>query len=192
MLGSALTAVVLAACGGGSAATTPSAVPTLASASPSASAVVKPAASASTAVVSAGAISSGSASGPAAAKPAASAKPTPAQATVKVTANATLGNILTDGDGKTLYTFDPTTTDPAKCPAACLGPWPAFQSATPPTAPSGVTGTFAVITRPDNGQKQVTYNKMPLYYFAPDVNPGDAKGQGSKGFGGNWQVIKVS
>lgn len=108
-----------------------------------------------------------------------------------MTANATLGNILTDGNGRTLYTFDATTTDPLKCTGPCLGPWPAFQSGAAPTAPSGVTGTLAIITRSDNQQKQVTYNNLPLYYFAPDTAPGDAKGQGSKGFGGSWQVVKV-
>jgi hypothetical protein len=56
-----------------------------------------------------------------------------------------------------------------------------------------VTGTLALIPRTDinPGVQQVTYNGNPLYYFVQDQAPGDAKGQDSKGFGGNWQVVKV-
>ena len=38
-------------------------------------------------------------------------------------------------------------------------------------------GDFGNITRED-GQKQVTYKGMPLYYFAGDKAPGDTAGQG--------------
>jgi predicted lipoprotein with Yx(FWY)xxD motif len=45
-----------------------------------------------------------------------------------------------------------------------------------------VTGELAVITRSD-GVKQVTYKGSPLYRYAADTAPGDAKGQG---VGGVW------
>ena len=41
-----------------------------------------------------------------------------------------------------------------------------------------------VISR-DDGREQVTYNGLPLYYFANDKAPGDTKGQG---VGGVWFV----
>ena len=37
----------------------------------------------------------------------------------------------------------------------------------------------------DDGREQVTYNGLPLYYFANDKAPGDTKGQG---VGGVWFV----
>jgi hypothetical protein len=38
---------------------------------------------------------------------------------------------------------------------------------------------------------QVTYKGMPLYTFAPDQKPGDAKGQGIKDVG-TWTAVAVS
>jgi predicted lipoprotein with Yx(FWY)xxD motif len=117
-------------------------------------------------------------------------------ATVKVTNNATLGDILTGGVGRTLYSFapscDPASKDPTKCATACLLPRPPFLTAATPTAPPDVTGKFGTVTRTDFNVKQVTYNDMPLYYFVQDTAPGDAKGRDSKGFKGDWQVVKTS
>jgi predicted lipoprotein with Yx(FWY)xxD motif len=50
---------------------------------------------------------------------------------------------------------------------------------------------LGIITRTDQPVKQVTYNDAPLYFFVQDQAPGDTKGQGSKGFGGNWMVVKA-
>jgi hypothetical protein len=49
------------------------------------------------------------------------------------------------------------------------------------TAGDGATGTLATITRADDGKNQVTYNGIPLYYFAKDAKAGDINGQGIKG-----------
>lgn len=214
LFGSLLLAGALAACGGGGAAPSsaaPASAPASAAAKPSAAASVaaKPATGAASSsakpAASAAASAKPAASGSAAAKPAASgsaAKPAPSiapattVATLKVTANPTLGSILTDGNGRTLYTFapasDPASKDATKCPAACLGPWPPFLTTDVPTAPTGVTGKLGVVTRTDFNVKQVTYNDMPLYYFVQDTAAGDAKGQNSKGFNGDWQVVKTS
>jgi predicted lipoprotein with Yx(FWY)xxD motif len=104
--------------------------------------------------------------------------------TVLVSQNANLGMaILTDSNGMTLYTFGNDQPGVSNCNGGCAGIWPAFQ---PPagdlTLPDGATGTLDVITRQD-GTMQVTYNGMPLYYFAGDMNPGDTNGQG---IGGVW------
>ena len=49
-----------------------------------------------------------------------------------------------------------------------------------------MSGTIGSITRPDDGKKQVTYNGMPLYYFASDTKAGDTNGQG---VGDIWWVF---
>ncbi len=51
-------------------------------------------------------------------------------------------------------------------------------------AGDGVTGTFATTKRTD-GAMQVTYNGVPLYYYAADKKAGDVMGQG---IGGVWFV----
>jgi predicted lipoprotein with Yx(FWY)xxD motif len=49
--------------------------------------------------------------------------------------------------------------------------------------------TLYLFTRDGGGTTQVTYAGHPLYYFALDKQPGEAKGQGSKAFGAEWYVV---
>jgi len=58
----------------------------------------------------------------------------------------------------------------------------------PLLAGPGVTGALGVFTRPD-GTRQVTVNGWPLYYFAGDLKPGDANGDGVNN---NWYVIRLN
>jgi predicted lipoprotein with Yx(FWY)xxD motif len=116
-----------------------------------------------------------------------SASPT-GGATVTVATNPTLGNILADSRGMTLYTFGADTPGKSNCSEACLQNWPPLTVAGGnPVAGSGVKGTVEVITRP-GGTKQVTLNGKPLYTFLRDTKPGDANGQGVTAFGGLWTV----
>jgi predicted lipoprotein with Yx(FWY)xxD motif len=103
--------------------------------------------------------------------------------TVLVAQDPTLGPILTDPNGMTLYVFMRDTPAMSNCSGQCATTWPPFQPGMGDlTLPDGVGGTLATITR-DDGTQQVTYNDMPLYYFARDMMPGDTNGQG---VGGVW------
>jgi len=111
---------------------------------------------------------------------------------VTVATNPTLGNILVDARGMTLYTFGADTQGTSNCTETCLQNWPALTVASgSPAGGSGVTGTLGMITRSD-GVKQVTLDGMPLYTFFRDTKPGDANGEGITAFGGLWSVVKVS
>jgi predicted lipoprotein with Yx(FWY)xxD motif len=119
------------------------------------------------------------------AAPSATASSAPASAaSVIVTQNMSLGPILTDPSGRTLYQFLPEKGGKIVCTGACLPAWPAYLSSST-VAGTGVTGTLGVITRPEGGQ-QVTYNTWPLYYFVKDTGPDQANGQGIVAFGGKW------
>ena len=61
----------------------------------------------------------------------------------------------------------------------------------PVTAGSGVTGMLGTITRPD-GTTQATYDGHPLYTYAGDSAPGQAKGNGLNVSGGLWWEMTVS
>jgi predicted lipoprotein with Yx(FWY)xxD motif len=100
--------------------------------------------------------------------------------------DAALGTIIVDGEGMTLYTFTNDTADSGEsaCYDACASAWPPLTTDGEPTAGDGVTGTIATIERTD-GTTQVTYNGMPLYYFASDSAPGDTTGHE---VGGVWFV----
>jgi predicted lipoprotein with Yx(FWY)xxD motif len=102
-------------------------------------------------------------------------------------ANSSLGQILTDGAGRTIYRFTPDSANTSSCTGGCLDNWPPLTvpSGETPTAGDGVTGDLGTITR-DDGSTQVTVNGFPVYYFAGDAAAGDVNGQG---VGGKWFVI---
>ncbi len=89
------------------------------------------------------------------------------------------GALLTDGDGRTLYTFNNDTagSGTSACTGGCAQAWPPLLagSTSAPTAGAGVTGTLATI--PSGSDEQVTYNGLPLYYFTSDAAPGDTNGK---------------
>lgn len=111
----------------------------------------------------------------------------PTGATVQTKHDPKLGTILAGAKGLTLYHFTKDTT-PGKsaCYEACAKAWPPLTTTGTPTLASGVPGELGTITRTD-GTKQVTYNGLPLYYFAKDGDAGDTYGQG---IGGVWFVVK--
>lgn len=96
---------------------------------------------------------------------------------VMVANNPTLGNILVDASGMTLYLFLNDNGTTTACTGICAQNWPALTSASP-TAGNGVDATL-LGTVPDSNQ--VTYNGHLLYTFANDQNPGDVNGEGLQG-----------
>lgn len=102
--------------------------------------------------------------------------------------DSSLGKILTDGYGKTLYFFTKDVTGTSACSGGCTDAWPIF-SVENLRLDVGLTATdFATITRAD-GKKQVTYKGWPLYYYATDAAAGDVKGENANNV---WMVAKTS
>jgi predicted lipoprotein with Yx(FWY)xxD motif len=98
----------------------------------------------------------------------------------------TLGTILTDGQGRVLYLFTRDEPNTSNCTGNCAQTWPPLRTLGQPTAGSGANASMlGTINRADGGV-QVTYNRWPLYYYAPDQQPGDARGQN---VGGVWFVV---
>ncbi len=112
-------------------------------------------------------------------------------ATVMVSNNAKLGNILVDSQGMTLYTFKNDKPNQSACNGGCASLWPPLTVAkgVTPVAGSGVNGELGVFQRSD-GNYQVTYNQQPLYRYSGDSQPGQTNGNGL--FGGLWSVVKVT
>lgn len=122
----------------------------------------------------------------AATTPTASAYGAPAgSSTVQVAQDAKLGSILTGANGMTLYMYTKDTPNTSNCYNQCATNWPPLLTTSDPTGPSDLPGKLGTTTRKD-GSKQVTYNTMPLYYFAADKQAGDTKGQE---IGYVWYVV---
>ena len=109
-------------------------------------------------------------------------------ATVSATSTS-LGTILVDGSGRTLYLFEKDQSDQSACAGACAAAWPVDQTSGTPKAGSGVKASMlGTIKRGDN-TTQVTYNQHPLYYFQGDSGAGQQNGQGVDAFGAKWFVV---
>ena len=100
-----------------------------------------------------------------------------------------LGTILVDGQGRTLYLWDADTGSMSTCSGACAQAWPPVLTKGKPTASGGVNAALLGTTTRTDGKTEVTYKGHPLYTFVEDHAPGDTTGQGSNGFGALWWVL---
>jgi len=102
-----------------------------------------------------------------------------AAATIEV-ASSSLGDILADADGNTLYMFVPDQEEDGEptCYDDCAEAWPAFEATAELTAGEGLDQSLLGTAERTDGTTQVTYNELPLYYFSGDEAAGDTNGQG--------------
>ena len=98
--------------------------------------------------------------------------------------DTSLGPVLADADGHTVYGF--TVDDPgvSRCYDGCAALWPPVAGDTP--IGDGLDESlFSVIER-DDGTTQLLIGDLPLYLYAGDAEPGDVNGQGVEGV---WFVV---
>jgi predicted lipoprotein with Yx(FWY)xxD motif len=99
--------------------------------------------------------------------------------TVQVFSHPDLGDILVGPDQLTLYMFESDTEGESMstCYNGCAETWPPLTVTGEPATGDEVTAQLATFER-ETGETQVMAGGWPLYYFAPDEQPGDATGQG--------------
>jgi predicted lipoprotein with Yx(FWY)xxD motif len=100
-------------------------------------------------------------------------------------ADSSLGKIVVDANGMTLYAFMKDTGGTSSCSGACAKAWPPATATGTPAAGTGISATLTTLTR-DDGTKQLKLGDWPLYRFAGDAAKGDVNGQGSAG---SWYVV---
>lgn len=99
-----------------------------------------------------------------------------------------LGSVVVDGQGFTLYRFDKDSAKPptSNCTGTCLTQWPPVLARGGRITTQNLDpGQIGSITRPD-GTQQLTIGGWPAYRYINDVVPGEAKGQR---VGGVWFVL---
>lgn len=133
----------------------------------------------------------GASSAPSAAAPSASASEPPASASASAAAGAeikladsSLGQIIVDAEGKTLYMFTPDEAGTPTCYDDCATAWPPLTGEA--TAGTGLDASKLTVVDRTDGSKQVKYGNWPLYYFANDAAAGDVNGQG---LNDKWYVV---
>jgi predicted lipoprotein with Yx(FWY)xxD motif len=109
--------------------------------------------------------------------------------TINETTDPTLGNILVDQNGITLYIFTNDTANTSNCDAACQAIWPPLVSQGTPKAGPGVDAALIGVATQANGEKIVTYDHHPLYAKATDKKTGDKTGEGVKNV---WFAVSPS
>jgi predicted lipoprotein with Yx(FWY)xxD motif len=105
------------------------------------------------------------------------------------TDRSSLGTILVDGSGRTLYLFEKDRRGRSACSGACATYWPPLIARGKPTAGRGAKASLLGTIRRANGTRQVTYAGHPLYRYLPDTRPGQTTGQDSHDFGAGWYVL---
>jgi predicted lipoprotein with Yx(FWY)xxD motif len=117
----------------------------------------------------------------------ASAASTGAGVTLKTTTIRGI-TVLTNARGLTLYWFAPDSPTASRCTGSCAAYWPPVAGT--PKAGPGITGKLGTIRRP-GGAAQATYDGHPLYTYAGDSAPGQARGNNLDLNGGYWYEVRA-
>ncbi|MGV8989628.1 MAG: hypothetical protein ACOH2H_25800 [Cypionkella sp.] len=99
-----------------------------------------------------------------------------------MTGKSSLGDVLTDAKGMTLYTFDKDSADASACYDKCAANWPPLVA----PADAKAEDDYGLLKRTD-GTMQWTYYGKPLYTWIKDAAAGDVTGDGMNGV---WHAAK--
>jgi predicted lipoprotein with Yx(FWY)xxD motif len=105
------------------------------------------------------------------------------------TATTSLGRVLVDGRGHTLYLFGKDRNGKSACSGACAAKWPPLIATAKPRAGAGAQTSRVGTTRRADGRLQVTYNRHPVYTFVKDTKKGQTNGEGLTAFGATWDAL---
>jgi predicted lipoprotein with Yx(FWY)xxD motif len=105
------------------------------------------------------------------------------------TAKTSLGRILVNSSGHTLYLFGKDKNGKSSCSGMCASFWPPLITTGKPRAGTGAKASLLGTTKRADGRLQVTYNHHPLYTFKKDTKKGQTNGEGLSAFGAKWYAV---
>ena len=108
------------------------------------------------------------------------------------TRKTSLGVILVDTRGRTLYMFMKDKRNKSSCSGQCATFWPPLTTSGKPVAGPGAKASLLGTTKRSDGHMQVTYKGHPLYRFSQDAKAGQTKGEGVNAFGAKWYAVSPS
>ncbi len=102
------------------------------------------------------------------------------------------GTLISGANNRTLYVFkaDEKSTSAheklSTCYGGCAAVWPPVLASGTPTVAGKANASLIGLTTRHDGSKQVTYDGLPLYYYAADTKAGQATGNHLKDGFGLW------
>jgi predicted lipoprotein with Yx(FWY)xxD motif len=108
------------------------------------------------------------------------------------------GEFVADGEGWAVYMFEADTRGEegteaeATCYDDCAAAWPPLIVDEAPEADGQIEADLIDTIERRDGTMQVTYGGWPLYYYAPDEQPGDTTGHDIEDFGAEWYLVAPS
>lgn len=104
-----------------------------------------------------------------------------------------IGRILVDGSGYTLYIFTRDRRNKDNCAKAsgCLGIWPALTTEGKPVAGANVRSSLLGTIKFHGNVRQVTYAGHPLYTYVFDSRRSIFY-VGADQFGGRWLAVSAA
>ena len=105
------------------------------------------------------------------------------------TAKTSLGTVVVDGSGRTLYLFAKDTGPKSMCAGSCAASWPPLTATAKPATSGGVPASGLTLIKRSDGQRQVAIDGHPLYRFQGDTSAGQLNGQAVDAFGAKWYVV---
>jgi predicted lipoprotein with Yx(FWY)xxD motif len=113
-----------------------------------------------------------------------------APAVITVASVPQAGKVLVDSKGFTLYYFEKDKGGKSACYGACAKVWPPLTGT--PKVEGGAMSSEVGTSKRSDGTTQVTYAGWPLYTYAADTKPGEAKGTDVKSFGATWYPLHAN
>jgi predicted lipoprotein with Yx(FWY)xxD motif len=101
-----------------------------------------------------------------------------AKGAVVSTAKTSLGRILVNSNGRTLYLFEKDRNGRSACSGQCAVFWPPLITNGKPVARNGARASLIGTIKRADGRLLVAYNHHPLYMFAQDTKAGQPTGEG--------------
>ncbi len=110
-------------------------------------------------------------------------------ATIGLEPAGSLGKVLVDSRGSTVYPFRKDSRGKSACAAACAAAWPPARAQAMPVPGPGLSAAKLTTTARSDGAPQVLYNGHPLYRYTGDAKPDDTNGQRVTAFRAAWFAV---
>jgi predicted lipoprotein with Yx(FWY)xxD motif len=107
------------------------------------------------------------------------------------TRSTSIGTVLVNAEGHTLYWFAKDTPTTSNCTGTCATYWPPVLGSPKAAAGTSLPKAFGTIKRA-GGQVQASYDGHPLYTYASDTSAGMTSGNGLNASGGLWWAMTPS